>query len=178
MRAAKKDAMKRTNASQSAQLRRTGVIRSRLKQRRKAPKQGSEGAPDVWLDVRPFAAKALSGLAVADEIIILTWQILRLRKLRTPLISGTDRVLARHSFRTIYLVWFRLPRFAISVSRNLHLSDIVRPFFAGIYENIVILPVLRNRRRVPSRSAGVIRSVTQVQTNSPLKKQSSDRPRR
>ena len=85
--------MKRTNASQSARLRPTGVIRSRLKQRRKAPKQGSEGAPDVWLDVRPFAAKALSGLAVADEIIILTWQILRLRKLRTRLISGTDRVL-------------------------------------------------------------------------------------
>src|SRR5215813_8174705 len=73
MRAAKKDAMKQTNASQSAQLRPIGVIRSRLKQRSKAPKQGSEGAPDVWLDVRPFAAKALSGLAVADEIIILTW---------------------------------------------------------------------------------------------------------
>jgi len=73
MRAAKRDAMKRTNASQSAQLRPIGVIRSRLKQRSKAPKQGSEGAPDVWLDVRPFAAKALNGLAVADEIIILTW---------------------------------------------------------------------------------------------------------
>ena len=65
--------MKRTNASQSTQLRRIGVIRSRLKQRSKAPRQGSEGAPDVWLNVVPFAAKALNGLAVADEIIILTW---------------------------------------------------------------------------------------------------------
>ena len=55
------------------QLKPVGVIRSRLKARSKAPKQGSEGAPDAWLDVFPFAAQALDGLAVGDEIIILTW---------------------------------------------------------------------------------------------------------
>ena len=54
------------------QLRLIGVIRSVLKQRSRAPKQGSEGAPDAWLEVRPFAVQALDGLAAGDEIIILT----------------------------------------------------------------------------------------------------------
>ena len=57
----------------SLQLRPIGVIRSKIKQRSKAPKQGSEGAPDAWLEVRPFAVRALDGLASGDEIIILTW---------------------------------------------------------------------------------------------------------
>jgi len=50
-----------------------GVIRSELKDRSKAPKQGSEGAPDAWLEVHPFAVKALDGIAAGDEIIVLTW---------------------------------------------------------------------------------------------------------
>jgi tRNA-Thr(GGU) m(6)t(6)A37 methyltransferase TsaA len=57
----------------SAQLRPIGVIRSILKTRRDAPKQGSEGAPDAWLEVKPFAAPALDGLATGDDIIVLTW---------------------------------------------------------------------------------------------------------
>lgn len=44
-----------------------------LKDRKRAPKQGTEGAPDAWLEVRPFACKAIDGLGVGDEIIILTW---------------------------------------------------------------------------------------------------------
>ena len=62
-----------TTASQGAQLRPIGVIRSGLKERSKAPKQGSEGAPDAWLEVHPFAVQALDGLAVGDEIMVLTW---------------------------------------------------------------------------------------------------------
>ena len=54
-------------------LRPIGVIRSKLKERSKAPRQGSEGAPDVWLEVYRFAVQALDGLATGDEIIILTW---------------------------------------------------------------------------------------------------------
>jgi tRNA-Thr(GGU) m(6)t(6)A37 methyltransferase TsaA len=50
-----------------------GLIRSTLKHRSKAPKQGSEGAPDAWLEVRPSVVKGLDGLAVGDEIIVLTW---------------------------------------------------------------------------------------------------------
>ena len=55
------------------QLRPVGVIRSALKVRSKAPKQGSEGAPDAWLEVKPFAALALDGLAIGDDVIVITW---------------------------------------------------------------------------------------------------------
>ena len=56
-----------------AQVRPIGVIRSRIISREQAPKQGSEGAPDAWLEVKPSLAAALDGLAVGDEIIVLTW---------------------------------------------------------------------------------------------------------
>ena len=57
----------------SATLRRIGTIRSELTNRREAPRQGSEGAPDAWLEVEPWAAEALDGLAAGDEIIVITW---------------------------------------------------------------------------------------------------------
>ena len=56
-----------------AQLRPIGLIRSSIKQRSQAPKQGSEGAPDAWLEVSPLVAKGLDGLAVGDDIIVVTW---------------------------------------------------------------------------------------------------------
>jgi tRNA-Thr(GGU) m(6)t(6)A37 methyltransferase TsaA len=56
-----------------AQLRPIGMIRSAIKKRSDAPKQGSEGAPDAWLEVSPSAAQALDGLAVGDDIIVITW---------------------------------------------------------------------------------------------------------
>jgi tRNA-Thr(GGU) m(6)t(6)A37 methyltransferase TsaA len=56
-----------------ARLRPVGVIRSVLKSRNKAPKQGSEGAPDAWLNVHAWAAEGLHGLVVGDEIIVITW---------------------------------------------------------------------------------------------------------
>jgi len=49
------------------------VIRSILKTRPEAPKQGYEGAPDAWLEVNSFAAPALDGLEVGDDIIVVTW---------------------------------------------------------------------------------------------------------
>ena len=49
------------------------MIRSAIKERSKAPKQGSEGAPDVWLEVRNSVADALDGLSVGDDIVVLTW---------------------------------------------------------------------------------------------------------
>jgi tRNA-Thr(GGU) m(6)t(6)A37 methyltransferase TsaA len=54
-------------------LRPIGVIRSVVKERSKAAKQGSEGAPDVWLHVHAFAASALEGLSTGDEVIVITW---------------------------------------------------------------------------------------------------------
>ena len=56
-----------------ARLRPIGVIRSVLTVRGDAPKQGSEGAPDAWLEVFPWAAEALHGLAVGDDVIVITW---------------------------------------------------------------------------------------------------------
>jgi len=56
-----------------ASLRPVGVIRSVLKALENAPRQGFEGAPDAWLEVRRFAIDALDGLAVGDEIFVLTW---------------------------------------------------------------------------------------------------------
>lgn len=55
------------------QLRPIGVIRSALTDRGAAPMQGSEGAPDAWLDVHEWAAEALEGIAAGDEIIVITW---------------------------------------------------------------------------------------------------------
>src|SRR6201997_1044839 len=59
--------------NKSLELRPIGVIRSSIKERSKAPKQGSEGAPDAWLEVHPFATPALDGLAVGEQLIVLTW---------------------------------------------------------------------------------------------------------
>jgi tRNA-Thr(GGU) m(6)t(6)A37 methyltransferase TsaA len=56
-----------------AQLRPIGVIRSKIKNRSQAPMQGSEGAPDAWLDVSSFAAQGLDGLQVGDDIVVMSW---------------------------------------------------------------------------------------------------------
>jgi tRNA-Thr(GGU) m(6)t(6)A37 methyltransferase TsaA len=50
-----------------------GYIRSTLRTRREAPCQGSEGAPDVWLDVRADFAPGLLGIASGAEVIVVTW---------------------------------------------------------------------------------------------------------
>jgi tRNA (Thr-GGU) A37 N-methylase len=54
------------------QLAPIGLILSSLKQRSKAPKQGSEGALDAWLEVNPLVAHGLDGLAAGDDIIVVT----------------------------------------------------------------------------------------------------------
>jgi tRNA-Thr(GGU) m(6)t(6)A37 methyltransferase TsaA len=61
------------NLTNTADLRPIGTIRSVLALRQDAPKQGSEGAPDAWLDVEDWAADGLRGLAVGDEVIVITW---------------------------------------------------------------------------------------------------------
>jgi tRNA-Thr(GGU) m(6)t(6)A37 methyltransferase TsaA len=56
-----------------AVLRPVGTIRSTLKLKSTAPKQGSEGAPDAWLEIEPFAVDALDGIQRGDELIVMTW---------------------------------------------------------------------------------------------------------
>ena len=50
-----------------------GVVRSELKSRGEAPRQGYEGAPDAWLEIAPEVAQGLDGIAPGHEIILLTW---------------------------------------------------------------------------------------------------------
>jgi tRNA-Thr(GGU) m(6)t(6)A37 methyltransferase TsaA len=50
-----------------------GRVESSLVDPASAPKQGSEGAPDSWVVIEPGMADALDGLAVGDEIFVLTW---------------------------------------------------------------------------------------------------------
>ena len=60
-------------APAGARLRPIGVIRSNLKKRADAPKQGAEGAPEAWLEVKPFAVEGLDGVEAGAEIIVVTW---------------------------------------------------------------------------------------------------------
>jgi tRNA (Thr-GGU) A37 N-methylase len=50
-----------------------GLVRSRLTSREDAPKQGSEGAPQAWVEIDPAFAEALDGIAMGSEVILLTW---------------------------------------------------------------------------------------------------------
>jgi tRNA-Thr(GGU) m(6)t(6)A37 methyltransferase TsaA len=50
-----------------------GVIRSELASREAAPHQGHEGAPDAWLELNSTVAAGLEGIAVGDEIVLITW---------------------------------------------------------------------------------------------------------
>ena len=55
------------------QLRPIGFVRSSLTSLEGCPKQGSEGAPEAWIEIDPAFFEALEGLAVGREILLLTW---------------------------------------------------------------------------------------------------------
>ena len=50
-----------------------GTVRSPLIVRETAPKQGSEGAPEAWIEIDPAFVDALDGIAEGDEVVLLTW---------------------------------------------------------------------------------------------------------
>lgn len=50
-----------------------GVVCSKLTDRETAPKQGSEGAPDAWIEIHPAVSEGLEGITVGSEIILITW---------------------------------------------------------------------------------------------------------
>lgn len=50
-----------------------GFIRSTLRKLEDAPRQGSEGAPDAWLEIDSAFARALLGIAAGDELVVITW---------------------------------------------------------------------------------------------------------
>lgn len=67
-----------------------GVVRSSIKSRAEAPRQGREGAPDAWLEFIPAVADGLDGIAPGDDVIVLTWldqsrrDVLRVRPRSDP----------------------------------------------------------------------------------------------
>jgi len=54
-------------------LHQIGQIRSTLRALEDAPRQGTEGAPDAWLEVDPTFSRALLGIAPGDDVVIVTW---------------------------------------------------------------------------------------------------------
>ena len=50
-----------------------GYVRSELKKRKNAPRQGYWGAPEAWVEILPRFAKCLYRMAVGDEVILITW---------------------------------------------------------------------------------------------------------
>jgi tRNA-Thr(GGU) m(6)t(6)A37 methyltransferase TsaA len=50
-----------------------GRIVSSLRDVADAPNQGSEGAPEAWLEVDARFAAALMGIETGDELIVITW---------------------------------------------------------------------------------------------------------
>jgi tRNA-Thr(GGU) m(6)t(6)A37 methyltransferase TsaA len=54
-------------------LQQVGLVRSALRDRRAAPKQGREGAPEAWIEVMDVFAPALDGLAAGQDVILVTW---------------------------------------------------------------------------------------------------------
>lgn len=60
-------------ASGSLRIDAIGVVKSRLEDRRLAPMQGGEGAPDAWIEIEPRYADALRGVRIGDELIVITW---------------------------------------------------------------------------------------------------------
>jgi tRNA-Thr(GGU) m(6)t(6)A37 methyltransferase TsaA len=50
-----------------------GVVRSSLRDRADAPRQGSEGAPDASIRLEPSFADALQGVGTGDELFLVTW---------------------------------------------------------------------------------------------------------
>ena len=54
-------------------LRIVGTVRSPLVSLANCPKQGLEGAPEAWIEIRPEYAAAMDGLRKGDQVIVLTW---------------------------------------------------------------------------------------------------------
>jgi tRNA-Thr(GGU) m(6)t(6)A37 methyltransferase TsaA len=50
-----------------------GFIRSTIKRRSDAPRQGCEGSPNASLEILPTFRKGIERMQVGDDIIVITW---------------------------------------------------------------------------------------------------------
>lgn len=81
-------------------LRPVGIIRSSLTSRAQAPLQGDEGAPDAILELDPHVAGGLDGIAVGDEIVVITWLHLAQRDVLALHPRGDERLPVTGVFNT------------------------------------------------------------------------------
>jgi tRNA-Thr(GGU) m(6)t(6)A37 methyltransferase TsaA len=54
-------------------LKAVGYVRSELKKRKNAPRQGYLGAPAAWLEVLPKYKKCLHRVTAGDEVVLISW---------------------------------------------------------------------------------------------------------
>ncbi len=54
-------------------VRPVGFVRSELKDRKNAPRQGNDGAPDAWIDIEAAYSDCLDRLSVGSDVVLLTW---------------------------------------------------------------------------------------------------------
>jgi tRNA-Thr(GGU) m(6)t(6)A37 methyltransferase TsaA len=54
-------------------LRPIGIVRSSLRRREDAPRQGNEGAPEAWVDIESNVLAALKGIEPGVDVILITW---------------------------------------------------------------------------------------------------------
>ena len=54
-------------------IRPIGHVRSPLKSLDEAPRQGDEGAPDAWIELREDVLPAIEGITPGQEILLLTF---------------------------------------------------------------------------------------------------------
>jgi tRNA-Thr(GGU) m(6)t(6)A37 methyltransferase TsaA len=60
-------------AAPTYELHPIGVVRSTLKDRHDAPRQGYDGAPDAWIDLADDVRDGLLGVEPGSELVVLTW---------------------------------------------------------------------------------------------------------
>jgi len=100
-----------------------GVIRSILKNRSEAPRQGSEGAPNAVLEIQPAYLEGLSRIEVGSEIIVITWlhrarrQVLKVHPRNNPSSPLTGVFLTRSPDRPNPLGLHRVKVLEIAANR-------------------------------------------------------------
>ena len=57
----------------SYEVRPIGTVESSLVDRKAAPRQGDEGAPDAWLAFDPGVSEGIRDLQPGTEMLVLTW---------------------------------------------------------------------------------------------------------
>ena len=76
--------------SDEYRLRPIGYLRSPLRELADAPMQGSEGAPDAWLEIEAAFAPAMQEIEVGDELVMLTVREIAGSRLKVGPIEAID----------------------------------------------------------------------------------------